>query len=88
MDNNARPHRARIVSGYLRQESIDSIPWPAMSPDMNPIEYLWDDIGRKINDHVPACQNLQELCDALVQEWQSIPLRTLRHLVQSMRRTC
>jgi hypothetical protein len=88
MDNNARPHRARIVSDYLRQESIDSIPWPAMSPDMNPIEHLWDDIGRKINDHVPACQNLQELCDALVQEWQSIPLRTLRHLVQSMRRTC
>jgi hypothetical protein len=70
----------------LRQESIDSIPWPAMSPDMNPIEHLWDDIGRKINDRVPACQNLQELRDALVQEWQSIPLRTLRHLVQSMRR--
>ena len=86
MDDNARPHRARIVSDYLRQESIDSIPWPAMSPDMNPIEHLWDDIGRKINDRVPACQNLQELCDALVQDWQSIPLRTLRHLVQSMRR--
>ena len=57
-----------------------------MSPDMNPIEHLWDDIGRKINDRVPACQNLKELRDALVQEWQSIPLRTLRHLVQSMRR--
>ena len=85
VDDNARP---RIASDYLRQESIDSIPWPAMSPDMNHIEHLWDDIGRKINDHVPACQNLQELCDALVQEWQSIPLRTLRHLVQSMRRTC
>jgi transposase len=86
MDDNARPHRARIVSDYLRQESIDSIPWPAMSPDMNPIEHLWDDIGRKINNRVPACQNLKELRDALVQEWQSIPLRTLRHLVQSMRR--
>ena len=83
VDDNARP---RIASDYLRQESIDSIPWPAMSPDMNHIEHLWDDIGRKINDRVPACQNLQELRDALVQEWQSIPLRTLRHLVQSMRR--
>ena len=61
MDDNARPHRARIVSDYLRQESIDSIPWPAMSPDMNPIEHLWDDIGRKIND--------REMRDALVQEW-------------------
>ena len=61
-------------------------PHRAMSPDMNPIEHLWDDIGRKINDRFPACQNLQELCDALVQEWQSLPLRTLRHLVQSIRR--
>ena len=67
-------HRARIASDYLRQESIDSIQWPASSPDMYPIEHLWDDIGQKINDRVPACQNLQELRDALVQEWQSIPL--------------
>ena len=87
MDDNTRPHRARIVSDYLRQESIDSIPWPAMSPDVIPIEHLCDDIGRNINDRVPACQNLQEMRDALVQEWQSIPLRSLRHFVaQSMRR--
>jgi transposase len=74
VDDNARPHRAQIASDYLSQESTDSIQWPAMSPDMNPIEHLWYDIGRKINDRVPACQNLQELRDALVQEWQSIPL--------------
>jgi hypothetical protein len=58
-------HRTQIASDYLHQESIDSIQWPAMSPDMNSIEHLWDDIGRKINDRVPACQNLQELRDAL-----------------------
>ena len=57
-----------------------------MSPDMNHIEHLWDDIGRTINDRVPSCQNLQELRDVLVQEWQSIPLRTLRRFVQSIRR--
>jgi hypothetical protein len=44
MDDNTRQHIARIVSDYLRQESIDSIPWPAMSPDMNPFEHLSDDI--------------------------------------------
>ena len=33
MDDNARPHRARIAQQFLQQEAV---PWPAMSPDMNP----------------------------------------------------
>jgi transposase len=49
MDYNAKPHRARIVQHFLQQEDVQTIPWPAMSPDMNPIEHVWDFIGRKIN---------------------------------------
>jgi hypothetical protein len=44
MDDNARPHRARIVQHFLQQEAV-----PAMSPDMNPTEHVWNFIGRKIN---------------------------------------
>jgi hypothetical protein len=45
MDDNARPHRARIVQHFLQQEAVQTIPWPPMSPDMNPIEHVWDCIG-------------------------------------------
>lgn len=41
------------------QGTIDTIPWPAMSSDMNPIEHygmIWE-----ANNRVPACQNLHEL---------------------------
>ena len=55
MDDNARPHRARIVQGYLQQEAIELIPWPAVSPVLNPIEYLWDYLGRKDNARTPKC---------------------------------
>ena len=34
MDDNARPHRERIVSDNLRQEAIGTIPWPPIPPDM------------------------------------------------------
>ena len=39
-DDNARPHRARIVTEYLRQQGIRTFDWPAKSPDMSPIEHL------------------------------------------------
>ena len=73
MDDNARPHRARIVQHFLQQEAVQTIPWPAMSPDMNPIEHVWDFIGRKINQRNPKCQNIDELRTAILQEWQQFP---------------
>ena len=65
MDDNARPHRARIVQHFLQQEDVQTIPWPAMSPDMNPIEHAWDPIGRKFNQRNPKCQNIDELRTAI-----------------------
>ena len=86
MDDNARPHRARIVQYFLQQEAVQTIPWPAMSPDMNPIEHVWDFIGRKINQHNPKYQNIDELRTAILQEWQQFPQERLGRLVGSMTR--
>jgi hypothetical protein len=52
MDDNARPHTARIVQHLLQQEAVQTMPWPAMSPDMNPREHVWDFIGQKITNTV------------------------------------
>ena len=39
MDDNARPHRARVVTDYLETETIERMDWPSLSPDLNPIEH-------------------------------------------------
>jgi hypothetical protein len=48
MDANVGPHRACIVQNYLQQDAIELLPWPAMSPDMNQVEHLWNYLGRKM----------------------------------------
>ena len=45
-DDNARPHRARVVTDFLRQQGIARMDWPAYSPDLAPIEHTWDELGK------------------------------------------
>ena len=48
-DDNARPHRGRVVQQFLAEEGIEVLqPWPAMSPDLSPIEHLWDVLGNAV----------------------------------------
>ena len=86
MDDNARPHRSLSVIECLCQNAISSLPWPARSPDLNPLEHLWDILGRKICEITPLVQTLLELEAALHREWQQIPQQRIQRLVQGMRR--
>ena len=53
---------------------------------MNPIEHVWDQIKRQLNQRYPPCQNLNELRAAIVQEWNLFDQNKLQRLVQGMRR--
>ncbi|GFU91372.1 transposable element Tcb2 transposase [Trichonephila clavipes] len=48
MDDNCRPHRANLVEDFLFEEGIIRMECPVCSPDMNPIEHVWDALGRRV----------------------------------------
>ena len=65
-DDNATPHRARVVLDFLQQGNVTKMEQPPRSPDCNPIEHLWDELGRAISSMDNPPQNLDELRQALL----------------------
>jgi transposase len=68
MDDNARPHHSRALTAYLQSEAVTLVPWPAMRPDLNPIEHIWDMLGHRMLAREPPVQNICQLH----REWQQL----------------
>ena len=57
--DNARPHTARHAQNILRIQNVNVLQWPARSPDLSPIEHLWDHLGRQVREcHVNNIRDL------------------------------
>lgn len=86
--DNARPHVARVNMAFLAQHNIDVLPWPSLSPDLSPIEHVWDQLGRQVRRRRNPPQTLPDLAHALQEEWQNIPMPRINRAIASMRRRC
>ncbi len=86
--DNAPCHKAQIISDWLHEhdKELTLLKWPPQSPDLNPIEHLWDVVEREIHIMDVQPTNLQQLCDAIMSIWTTISEECLQDLVESMPR--
>ena len=83
--DNARPHTALVTANFLAQNNVNVLPWPALSPDMNPIKHIWDELSPRAGTN-HQINNVQDSTQALQLEWQALPNILIRRYVNSMRR--
>ena len=70
--DNARPHTARYTMDVLNNNNVQLLEWPSRSPDLSPIEHMWDILGRRVRERHNV--NVRDLERALHREWKNIPM--------------
>ena len=84
--DNARPHVARVCQVFLANNNIAPLAWPPYSPDLTQIEHMWDELDRRVRKRGNPPATLAQLRNALIDEWNNIPMRTVNALVNSIQR--
>ncbi|GFT02529.1 transposable element Tcb2 transposase [Trichonephila clavipes] len=88
MDDNAPCHRTIAAEQLLESEDIERMDWSARSPDLNPIEHVWDFLGRRLVARTLPPVTIRELRLALQDEWADMPQQIIDTLILSIGRLC
>lgn len=80
-DNDPK-HTALNTKLWLVYNVKNQLRTPPQSPDLNPIEHLWDLLERKIRKHTITSKKM--LKDVILEEWGNITAEETRKLVFSM----
>ncbi|GFT79071.1 transposable element Tcb2 transposase [Trichonephila clavipes] len=86
MDDNAPCHRTVAAEQLLESKDIERMDWPARSPDLNPIEHVWDFLGRRLAARTLPPVTIRELRLALQDDWAAMPQQLIDTIILSMGR--
>ncbi|KAK3525097.1 hypothetical protein QTP86_015271 [Hemibagrus guttatus] len=86
--DNAPCYKAKMAQEWFDEHNsqFEVLNWPPNSPDLNPIQHLWDVLDKQVRSMKAPPHNLQDINDLLLISWCQIPQHTFRDLVEPMPR--
>lgn len=82
--DNASIHASKQTKAWFSDKNIKLLPWPACSPDCNPIENLWGILAAKVYERGRQFSTVNELKYTIKECWSEISIKTIQNLVDSM----
>lgn len=84
MEDNAPCHKAKLVKQFVEAKKIQILDWPPNSPDLNPIENLWNELKKRVEKYKPKTR--EELKSAIIKSWAEIEQQKIDCYLDSMPR--
>ena len=85
-EDNAPCHDSVRANLWKEENNINTLPWPAQSPDLNIIENVWKMLNIQVQQRVSEIRNAQDLKRIVSDIWSSLPLHYVRSLYASLSR--
>ena len=69
-----------MVQNWFKSQGIRLLDWPAQSPDLSPIEHLWQDLKKRLNSYKRPPRGIWELWERIEAEWGKIEVEECQKL--------